>query len=647
MKKLLSVLLCALMVAMLVPSAMAAEFPEKDFDFSESSTASDYGVLNNITTSTISVDATGGIDGGAALKLNFGGSNANINFLDPAKDGATPSAVEVKFNFKFSVDNVRMKFVLNKSDKSVDDSEVLYVKNNTGVKFLGQTVIAAYKLSKDTWYDVEMLIDIAQGYGRLKLKKNADSAWQVFHVLGAETAVASGGLKDMTCTKRLGIGVMDSAGAVYIDNYIQKLATNVKPALLDADDFSGGIGTWKTANTDAEGKTGVSVAVEGGKLSITHDGTATGTANSGVYKDIPANAIVGAPENAIYTFKFKFGQSANTKNYTGATITTATPYSGQTGSPETWLVTIIDGKLNMFMTYDKGSGTDTNQNFGTAFGNFEDNVLYDAEVVYNPTNGKIRVTATNATGKQVSGIMELPGGAATRFAFRNASKKASGATNVDASTAYFDDFESGVLKAGGPVLDGDATVASGEINNASLDETVIFIYDRTILQSALDTAVVKLGDKTLVKDTDYTITSKGNQVMVTLKDLAKSTDYTLTLSGVKDLGEVETAEAATAIFHTAAKDIEAEKPELAGTTLSAKVYSYYAQGEKVKLIAALYNADGTKLVNVAVKEFTVKDRSGETISHDFSDVFNADGKKMGFVWSDFDTMTPYAAAYSD
>ena len=189
-------------------------------------------------------------------------------------------------------------------------------------------------------------------------------------------------------------------------------------------------------------------------------------------------------------------------------------------------------------------------------------------------------------------------------------------------------------------------VKSGFADAASLDETVIFNYDRTINQSELSNATVTLGGEELSKE-KYEISSIGNKVMVSLKDLAMGAKYKIGLSGVSDVISKTNGDVAEFEFETADNDIVATKPTLDGTVLSTKVNSYYANGKAIKLIVAVYNSEETMVEAVQVAEVVADDRAGETLSHDFKDILeNTEDKTVkGFVWSDFGTMTPYAEAY--
>ncbi len=639
MKRFLSVLLCVLMVALLTPAAFAADgfynvLSGETWNFAESNNVEDYGfAINYSDNSPVSLSENAGPDGSKAMVLTRGSDAKNVGIAFYMPTGDSAEAVETKFNFKVTSKNVITKFAFREGSS---DFNVLSCSSGN-VNFLNNKV-ETYDANQ--WYDVEILVDVKQGYGRLKFRKCGDEAWKVHHVLAGNEM-----LKGKTKTERLTIGLQtlssdysSEQAVLSIDNYYQNRVSGVNPMILDAEDFSNvalsadskTIGTWSTGNV--AGKTGVTVGTEqlngNPALMISAENISN---NAYVTKSIESTTFAKAPADTNYVFKFKFGWSASTSNAIGATL--------KLGSTEIWLIRANQNGFSMFGAYPNNAGATS-----ASFGAIEPGVLYDVEAVYNPTAGKLRVVAENASGTQVSGVKDISGTPAS-FAFRNSSQ------NTATSVGYFDDFETKIITPGGPVFD-TATVASGDEDAALLGETVEFTYDRTIDQSALSDAVVtlKVGEneeETLTAD-KYAITSIGNKVKVTLLTaVEKGTEYKVTITGVKDLAGGQTTAAGECTYTTSATDIMATKPEINDTTLSTTVKSWYAQGKKVKLIAALYNAEGTKLVDVSVKEFTVSNKDGENLSHDFSDVFNTDGKKMGFVWSDFNTMIPYAEASSN
>ena len=648
MKKLLSILLCAAILASLTPSVFAAAngclntMSDKTWTFSENSDVEGfYGVLGNVAgndngTSTISVMADKGLNGAGdhALVLNRvkDSNNINMSFAHHTGTGTiTPSEFAVKFNFKTSATGTLFRYAFRKPNvQSNADYNALQIANGN-IDFLGVRVKdAAY--SVNVWYDIEMLFNIPKGFGELKFRKNGDSAWNTYRVIAN-----NGLLKDLTCTNRLAIGVQANAGEVCLDNYYQNNA-DVPAAFLGSDDFMNGWSGWKydnlnsgvSANTES-----LSAAKDGVVLAIRGTDTTT-QKNAHVNKPIDSTVIANAAVDTNYHFKFKMGGDASKGSF-GATLQTA---SGTAQYKDLFIVKKVGNRLAFWGEL----GSDTQCNWITeSFGAWDTSALYDVEAVYNPSSGKITAVITNADGKQLiasnsSGLLsDLP----TRIAFRNC------AAPADSSVAYYDDFETDILDSNGPAFL-SSEVLSGFASKAALDETAVFTYDRTINQPALADAVVTLNGTTLDK-ADYTITSKGAQVLVSVKGLEKGKPYTVGLSGVKDiLGNASAAEnEATVTFTTSDVDITATKPVLNGTVLSTTVTSYYANGKTIKFILAIYNDAETMIEAVKVIDVTVSDRNGKVEEADFSEILaNAAGKKVkGFVWDSFGTMEPYALSY--
>lgn len=634
MKRFLSILLCILMVALLAPATFAADegfadvLSNRMWHFDESDDVLAYGQLQNANKE--STTCTVGIVDDVLVITKNDGSNPNISFL---KHGANiyVSVVDVKFRFNVNGVDPLVKFTFR--DNGVDWSPNPLEFQGGNVKFLNKTV-GTY--AKNTWYSVEMYVDIVQGYGVLKMKADSAETWNEYHVLAS-----TGYLNGKTHTDRLSIGLQTNNGILYVDDYYQN-TTNPRSLVFDSDDFAKipeineadtdgmsqntQLGTWKTMNVNAGLSAGKAMLNGNAVLKIKALNNQNG-ANSSVYKNLDSAIVDSADSNAKYVFKFKFGGYNNTSSH---------PFGVSLGTSdkEIFIATNVDKSLNMFAVV--GSDTE-NVNLRTDFGEMENNTLYDVEALYSRATGKLRVVATNAAGKQVSRETNLTG-KPTKIAFRNHVAAMSDAA------AYFDDFSWGILSAGAPVFI-SSDVASGDKNNASLDETAIFTYDRTIDQALLSQAEVSL-DGVVIASDKYTITSKGNQVMVRLNEMAKNTSYKIGISGVTDLAGTQSDELAEVTFKTSAKDIEVAELTLDETALKAKINSWYALGKSVKLIAAVYNSAETKIKDVEVLNVVADSRNEEEYaSIALSDLSVESGDIVkGFVWSDFNSMVPYIAS---
>ena len=638
MKKLFSILLCVALLATLTPSAFAATMPKDTLSdtvctFSDSQTVSDYGATGNTNKGSVELAANSGANGtgDAALAITrnpSGGSNVYIDFLNQYQSKLKPQELKVKFDFNVNNTNAKFQFIF----KDSKDYEVLIIEKGK-MTFLGVQV--ATGLSIDTWYNIEMSFNIPMGYGQLKYKAKSASAFTTYDVF----ANGDGGmLNGKTDTLRLGAGIYNGDGStVLIDNYYQNYA-KVKPQILPTEDFSAGISSCTKGNfsgaesfafADAYSLNGNDVIKMWGDTT-----NSTNEKNTRLEKSILSVTTQKADTNTNYHFSYKFGGA--TKGSIGASLHTA----GGTGNKEIFIVKNYDGKMGFFggLTNNTDGYIDISENFAKG----SEETLYDVEAVYNPSVGVLTAVITDADGKQFIGTYsgETLGGNPDKFVFRNHINK------NDAPVVYFDDFETTVLDTNGPEFVSSA-VLSGDADCADLDETAVFTYDRTIHQAELANATVTLNNETLSKDA-YSITSKANKVLVTLKELALDTEYTVGLSGVKDiLGTVSADEATPVTFTTSKVAITATQPVLNGTVLSTNVTSYYANGKSLKLIVAVYDAGETMIEKVKVATITADDRNGETLSYDFAEILgDTNGKKVkGFVWSDFDSMTPYAAAY--
>ena len=646
MKKLLSILLCAALLATLTPSVFAAAngclntMSDKTWTFSENSDVEGfYGVLGNVDgnangTSTISVMADKGLNGAGdhALVLNRvkDSNNINMSFAHHTGTGTiTPSEFAVKFNFKTSATGTLFRYAFRKPNvQSNADYNALQIANGY-IDFLGVRVKDTITYSANVWYDIEMLFNIPKGFGELKFRKNGDSAWNTYRVIAN-----NGLLKDLTCTNRLAIGVQANAGEVCLDNYYQNNA-DVPAAFLGSDDFTDGISGWTTSGGNMIATIyAQQVDVDGNKMLEIKADNAAEAKNTSARKDFPSYTIANAAADTNYYFRFKLGGNA-AKGTVGASLETI---NGSTKT-EYFIARVIDNDLKLL-----GGLTDQNNcvDIPSTFGVPTETNLYEVEAAYNPSTSKMSIIVTNDKGVQFTVTTSQWSATPNKFAFRHHVSEV-GSTAV----AHFDDFATDILDNNGPAIV-SSEVLSGFASEAALDETAVFTYDRTIKQAALDDAVVTLNGTTLDK-ADYTITSKGAQVLVSVKGLEKDASYIVGLSGVKDiLGNASAAEnEATVSFKTSDVDITATKPDLNGTVLSTTVTSYYAQGKPLKLIVAVYDETESMIEAVKVATITADDRNGETLSYDFAEVLPAVAGKVvkGFVWSGFDSMTPYAEAY--
>ncbi|MBR5506078.1 MAG: hypothetical protein IKV73_07230 [Clostridia bacterium] len=633
MKKLFSILLCVALLATLTPSAFAAA-TSKDtisdtvWTFSESQTVSDYGTPGNTGKGSVELAANSGANGtgDAALAITRNpsdGSNVYIDFLSQYQTKLKPQELKVKFDFNVNNTNAKFQFIF----KDSKDYNVLVIKDGK-INFLGVQV--ATGLSIDTWYNIEMSFNIPMGYGQLKYKAKSASAFTTYDVFANGD---SGMLNGKTDTLRLGAGIYDGNGStVLIDNYYQNYA-DVVPQVMPAEDFSGGIDSWTQTNITGKDymEKACYTAPDGNKMLMIKGTNATAATNANMAKSLSSVTTSKAALNTNYVFKFKFGGDA-----AGSAIGASLQAAGNSNK-EIFIVNNYNNIPYLFGDIGASNGTIKVED---ALGTCNSAAMYEVEAVYNPSTSTLTAVLTNEDGTQVVGSDGRLAGLPTRFAFRNC------VGNGASSVAYFDDFETTVLDTNGPVFV-SSEVLSGDTDCADLDETAVFTYDRTIHQAELANATVTLNNETLSKDA-YSITSKGNKVLVTLKGLELGTEYTVGLSGVKDiLGTVSADEAEAVTFTTSKVAITATQPVLNGTVLSTNVTSYYANGKTLKLIVAVYDAGETMIEKVKVATITADDRNGETLSYDFAEILgDTNGKKVkGFVWSDFDSMTPYAAAY--
>lgn len=634
MKKLLSILLSVALFATLTPSAFAAT-KFKDtlsgtvWEFSESQAVSDYGHERNTDSTVgavIELAANSGADGtgDAALAITRQNSkNIGIDFLDQYQTKIYAEKLKVKFDLHINSKYTKFRVVF----KDGSDYYPLTIYNGT-ITFLDVQVATNHSIN--TWYNIEMNFNIPMGYGQLKYKKQSDTAFTTYDVFANGD---SGMLCGKTKTTRLSATIQNGDGStVLIDNYYQNYA-DVVPQVMPADDFFGGIDSLSHENIAGKDymEKACYTALDGNKMLMIKGTNATVATNARVSKSIPSVTTSKAALNTNYVFKFKFGGDA-----TGSAIGASLKAAGNDGQ-EIFIVKNYNNIPYLFGGIGVNNGT---KKVEDALGTCNSAAMYEVEAVYNPSTSTLTAVLTNEDGTQVVGSDGRLAGLPTRFSFRNC--VGSGASSV----AYFDDFETTVLDTNGPVFI-SSEVLSGDTDCASLDETAVFTYDRTIHQAELANATVTLNSATLSKDA-YSITSKGNQVLVTLKELALDTQYTVGLSGVKDiLGTVSADDATPVTFTTSKVAITATQPVLSGTVLSTNVTSYYAQGKSLKLIVAVYDAAEKMIEKVKAVTVTADDRNGETLSYDFAEILdNTSGKKVkGFIWSDFDSMTPYAPAY--
>lgn len=645
MKKLLSILLSVALLVTLTPQVFASTtltsyanvMSDRVWTFSEFDDVKKYGLLNNTSdTSTIELAEYTNSDGETddAIKIVKGGSNVNMNFLHV--NNVSYDELKVKFDFLISSKDVMLRFVFREGAQDYTHKILSIQANN--IYFLNQ-LVGTNKHQPNTWYNVEMSFNIPEGYGQLKYKAQSETEYTVCNVLAnaaSDTNNNVGCFYGKSNTNRLGIGLMSGTAADYllIDNYYQNEA-DVKPQILPTDDFSNGISTYEKGNFNADWMHAEQYELNGNQvLKMYADTLGTeNNRNTNLNITLPTVPMVAAAQDTNYHFSYKFG--GETKGHIGASIKTK---SGA-GYKEIFPAKYAVGTMYLFggLT-DITDGAINISKQGFVIG--DATTLYDVEAVYNPSTGKMTSVITDAEGKQFIGTYngDTISGNPERFAFRNHIVK------NDAPVAYFDDFGIGTLNSNGPEFDEDESgVLSGYKDAANLDETVVFVYDRTINQQALAEAVVTLNDNVLSSD-DYTITSKGNKVMVSFDGLTKNTNYTLKLQNVKDIISNTNNEIAQISFKTADGDFTLENLNLSDDgVLSVASTNYYTEGKPVVLILAIYNKELTMLKNVQAVTFTADSRN-KVLSYDFSELLEnkeSDDVIKGFVWTDINTKTPY------
>ena len=638
LKKLFAILLSFSLIVLTCPIVFAEggcynKLSDIIYTFDESASLADYVYAFGVTEANFVELADG--EFGKALKLTKG-NEKNFGVLFYFNNNAPmASPARIKYSFKNdSSDEAKLYMNFRNGD---GEPEILSYR--AGKIYLLGKEICTYE--RGQWYDTELNVNMKENYARMGIKKCDEETWNYYDVFSdSVSAVAKG-----TQRVEFGFNCTSVGEQFWFDNYSQNNSEDVIPTLNSyGDDFendgnyrvhkSGStidVGSsffytgWGYENSESGGNviaefSNKQLADYGRVMTITKNEDVSN--GPGAFKK-PFSSAENSPA-VIHDIKFKLGG----KKDDGSKRVYVEGWNGGD-----WFPIVIENNSVVLGEY-----TDIAKrvNISGEFGGVEDGKLYDCEIIYDAAAKKLISVISNGKGKQFAAEYETNGNPLKTFEFAlQGSCK---------SEMYADDFEWNVINGSFEAL--DSRIKSEQLSEADLDETAIFTFNRTINPNALSEAEVVINGVQAADD-EYSISSMNGKLEVALKKLEKSTSYTVQITGVKDLLG-NSADSSEVTFTTASRAVYATTPVLSGKTVTTTVSSYYANGQDVVLIAALYSADGTTLENAVTKKATVAGRTGEKVSLDISALGETTGKKIkAFVWSGFDTMKPYAAPLTE
>ena len=678
MKKVSSLFLALLMIAgMCSVPAMAAEtgclnvLSDTVYTF-DGENIGDYGVVSNSevnNTTSAETDATTYAGNRAEIVAETEGSSNKVLKLTQANGS---HGVQIKTWDGNDTGDFHIAFDIKKSGGDSGYFNLTGYKGSRWVHMLmmyGKTIYlnntAVYTYELDTWYHLDLQLNMAKHYARLSITKRGESEPTVIDLPYGVTYNAED-QKDRTVLDYFYIGWRGgktTGGSVMIDNYMQDDITDnpVTPSMDSHDDSFDSLppinkntnGRWnqtgvatRTGWTFVKADVGnaVTTSIEDGKLKLS-------TADSGKFSEIAKQPFYSAP-NVRHRISLKMNgydravSGENTRSVmirfanTDGTLNTA---DGQDGK---YLLTdFINFKYDSgdyLVFFGMGGATERIPLVS------DPDFMYPIEFVYDAAAKLCVATVTDQNGVQHEADLSEK----IQNHFTNTLKTADGVWyNLGAvgirfpsgtlgnAVCYLDDFNWDIFND--TALTATSAVKYTGNDGSPLDETVTFDFDRPV-KSTATVAITSNGEAVT---TPYTTSVESGILSVKFSDLDLNTPYTVTVSGVtpmeSDVTQAETTYTKEFTTANAEKAISATTPALDGTSISSTVTSYYAEGRPAMLIAALYKND--KLVKVITEPLDKADsRSGEVVSLDISG-YDYD-EIRSFVWSGFAQLLPYSEA---
>lgn len=168
----------------------------------------------------------------------------------------------------------------------------------------------------------------------------------------------------------------------------------------------------------------------------------------------------------------------------------------------------------------------------------------------------------------------------------------------------------------------------GKNDSIYLDDQLVAVYNHNLSENeVLNNATVTVTKDGAPCNVMTMIGVEGNKVVISFSGLEANASYKVEVKDVVN-ANLEVAQDFAVEFTTAPFALKADDATVENGVAKAKVYSAYANGKTVRIVAANY--DGNKLTGVTLGDAKVSTQAGEVITLDLTDIGgNAD---KVFVW---------------
>lgn len=479
----------------------------------------------------------------------------------------------------------------------------------TGKKlYLLWAEIGAYEL--DTWYDIDLKLDLNKKYAHLKWKKSTDATWvEVDMPYGSLYAPNSNtALANLSQLQRIvfqWFGNTANGGKVYITNFKQNtLQSELTPTLNSHNDTfdsfevrtssikKDSYGGWYAQNfTNAS--TQASIVNVDGENMLKLESAANGYptimkepfySGANVLHRIRVR-LSGPTSGDINNIAIRLNDPS--KDYANDTYNNGTsnvnynPYVVQIKPTQ---LVVGDTTYNVALSKDE---------------------MYDVEFVYDALNKIAKASVITPQGVQYVGTLnkgitnyigtEKAWGALSRVAIQN---QTLGSSDALGGVLYVDDFKWDILPSS--AQNGNITFESSNTDDVALDEWVTLTFGETLDSSNLNDVIVNVTNNGVKEDVNYTLAASGEKLIVKFDTLLNNGNYSLNVSNVPTLLGRKASSASSAQFKTSDGALTISKPVIdAENKIVTVVESNYNHHDGAMMIIALLDANQniTKIIN--------------------------------------------------
>lgn len=607
-------------------------------------------INNNDTNNSFEISEIDGVKALHTYCAKDGTASKNVNAATYYDTNNYFTKLSLDFKIKRAGD-IKNDFGVYLRDYSVTPSsnqqvEVFQLRNEGKIRFLGSDVCT---YQKDTWYDIEMLMDFDTKFGKIGVKKDGESSFTYYEVPFKLLPQAGTDNLALTFSKSAKICFMFTGSTTttqhsYITNLKQNIFTNPLDRKMSeyTQDFEGSTllkdHTMSIAQSHKYGDTLVTTnALADSKSNFLLENGAGDTNTSYSIETINGNNVLALNKQTGSTKAYQCVQK-----YLNSTLYKTSPYhlfsfkigGTKDGNNKQILlrrqgssalensVKLQNGKLYI---YDKTKASWVEvENLGN---DFDPTYLYQCYFYYNSQNHYLTYGVTTKDGENHFRTITLDSDF-ERFIIQN--------NGGAQSNLYIDDFMWTILPE--KSYDALVSVKSGEVADASIDETLVFDYTEPISDTCLnEVAITTIKNGELVT-TPYTLEVKGGKLLVKFSKLDESSYYEVKVEGAKTSLLKEVDEAFIA-FTTTSSVISATTPVCDDLVVKTKVSTGYSEGKDGVLIVCLYNEDNVR-EKIILNPFTAKRNEENIVTIDISgETFT---KAEAFVWSDFMGMQAYS-----